>query len=178
MKKHRMPIVALLSIAILISALVINIEMYKDSRLGVETQAFYEIKDDYCLLVDNILKYTEKTQYSEPYCVYVKEENGKVFLKGTTIFIEEAYSMEVDFAVYESYQRIEQSYYDLGYYLWCIRVDKNAINFDGEMGFAIIYSIDDKSLKEKDMDTRTGTHIVWDKMEDNWYIRNSWRHAR
>ena len=178
MKKHRTFIIALLSIAILISALVINIEMYKDSRLGVETQAFYEIKDDYCLLVDNILKYTEKTQYSEPYCVYVKEENGKAFLKGTPIAIEEAYSMEVDFAVYESYKRIEQSYYDLGYYLWCIRVDKNAINFDGETGFAIIYSIDDKSLKEKGMDTRKGTHIVCDKMEDNWYIRNSWRHAR
>ena len=48
MKKHRTIIIALLSIAIFISALVINIEMYKDSRLGVETQAFYEIKGDYC----------------------------------------------------------------------------------------------------------------------------------
>ena len=171
-------ITVLLSIALLISVLFVNIEMYKNDRLSAEKQAFYEIKSDYGLLVDNILTYIEKTQYSEPYCVYIYEKDGKAFLKGTPIAIDEAYSMEVDISIYESYQRIEQSYSDLGYYLWCIRIDKNAINFDGETGFAIIYSIDNKSLKEKGMDTRTGTHIVWDKMEDNWYIRNSWRHAR
>ena len=171
-------IAVLLSIALLISVLIVNVEMYKNDRLSAEKQAFYEIKGDYELLIDNILIYIEKTQYSEPYCVYIYEKDGKAFLKGTSIAIDEAYSMEVDISIYESYQRIEQSYSDLGYYLWCIRIDKNAINFDGETGFAIIYSIDNKSLKEKGMDTRTGTHIVWDKMEDNWYIRNSWRHAR
>lgn len=169
-------IAVLLSIALLISVLIVNIEMYKNDRLSAEKQAFYEIKGDYELLVDNILIYIEKTQYSEPYCVYVVEEDGKTILRQTGP--DEYYNMEVDKSVYESYQRIEQSYSDLGYYLWCVRIDKNAINFDGETGFAIIYSIDNKSLKEKGMDTRTGTHIVWDKMEDNWYIRNSWRHAR
>lgn len=169
-------IAVLLSIALLISVLLVNIEMYKNDRLSAEKQAFYEIKGDYELLIDNILIYIEKTQYSGPYCVYVVEEDGKTILR--QIGPDEYYNMEVDKSVYESYQRIEQSYSDLGYYLWCIRIDKNAINFDSETGFAIIYSIDNKSLKEKGMDTRTGTHIVWDKMEDNWYIRNSWRHAR
>lgn len=170
--------IILLSIVLLVSTLLVNIEIHKNSRIEPEKQAFYEIKEDYELLVDNILVYIEKTQYSEPYCVYVYEKDGKAFLKGTPLVLDEAYSMEVDISLYESYQRIEQSYYDLGYQLWCIRIDKNAINFDGETGFAIVYSIDDKSLKDKGMDTRTGTQLVCEKMEDNWYIRNSWRHAR
>ncbi len=175
-RNYKIFIAVLLSVILLISVLFVNVEIYKNDRLSAEKQAFYEIKGDYELLADNILTYIEKTQYSEPYCVYVVEEDGKTILRQTGS--DEYYNMEVDKSVYESYQKIEQSYSDLGYYLRCIRVDKNAINFDGETGFAIIYSIDNKSLKEKGMDTRTGTHLVWDKMEDNWYIRNSWRHAR
>lgn len=169
--------IVLLCIVLLASTLLVNIEIHKNSRIAEEKQAFYEIKEDYELLADNILMYIEKTQYSEPYCVYVYEENGKAFLKGTPLATDEAYSMEVALSLYESYQRIKDSYYDLGYSLWCIRIDKNAINFDGGTGFAIVYSIDNKSLKDKGMDTRTGTYLVCDKMEDNWYIRNSWRHA-
>lgn len=178
-KKKILKILAiiLLCIALLISSLIVNIKIYKNSRTETEKQAFYEIKEDYELLVDNILVYIEKTQYSEPYGVYVYEENGKAFLKGTPLATDEAYSMEVALSLYESYQRIEKSYYDLGYSLWCIRVDNNAINFDGGTGFAIVYSIDNKSLKDKGMDNRTGTYLVCDKMEDDWYIRNSWHHA-
>lgn len=175
-KRYKILIIVLLSIALLISVLIMNIEIYKDSRLGNEKQAFYEIKEDYELVVENILIYIEKTQYTEPYCVNVYVEDNKTILRQTGP--DEYYEMEVDASVYESVQRIEKSYSDLGYYLWCIRINNNAIDFDGEMGFSIVYSIDNKSLKDKGMDTQSGTHLVCDKLEDNWYISNSWRHAR
>lgn len=171
-------IIISVSIVLLISTVFVNIEIHKNSRIEYEKQAFYEIKDDYELLVDNILSYIEKTQYSEPYCVYVYETDGKAFLNGAPLVIDEPYNMEVDFSAYESYQRIKQSYSDLGYYLWCIRIDKNAICFDTEIGFAVVYSVDNKTLEEKGMDNRQDQKLVCKKLEDNWYMRNTWRHSR
>lgn len=176
-KKYKTLIIVSLSVILLASSLLVNVEIYKNSRIEPEKQAFYEIKEDYELLVDNILVYIEKTQYGEPYCVNVYEKDGKMILKQTGP--DDYYEMEVDISVYESLQRIEHSYYDLGYSLWCIRIDNDAICFDTEIGYAVVYSIDNATLEEKGMDSRSdGQEFICKKLEDNWYHRNTWRHAR
>lgn len=176
-KKCKILIIVLLSVALLISVLIVNIEVYKDGRLDNEKQAFCEIKSDYELVVENILIYIEKTQYTEPYCVNVYVEDNKTILRQTGP--DDYYEMEVDTSVYESLQRIEQSYYDLGYSLWCIRIDNDAICFDTEIGFAVVYSIDNKTLEEKGMNVSYyGEKYICKKLEDNWYMCNTWRHAR
>lgn len=176
MKKHKKLIIIVVSFFLIFSLLLVRIEIYKNDRLKNEKQAFYEIKSDYELVTENILLYIEKTQYGEPYCVYIFEEDGKAILKKTGP--DDNYEMDVDISVYESLQRIENSYYDMGYYLWCIRIENNAICFDTETGYAAVYSIDDATLEEKGMDSRNSQKFICKKLEDNWYHRNSFRHAR
>lgn len=176
-KKYKILIIVSVSVILLASSLLVNVEMYKNSRLKNEKQAFYEIKADYELVTENILAYIEKTQYGEPYCVNIYEKDGKIILRQTGP--DEYYEMEVDISVYESLQRIETSYYDMGYYLWCIRIDNNAICFDTEDGYAVVYSIDNKTLEEKGMNVGFyGEKYICKKLEDNWYHCNTWQHAR
>lgn len=176
-KKYKILIIVAVSVVLLATSLLVNVEMYKNSRLEYEKQAFYEIKADYELVTENILEYIEKTQYGEPYCVNVYEKDGKIVLMQAGP--DEYYEMEVDISVYESLQRIETSYSDLGYSLWCIRIDNNAVCFDTEIGYAIVYSIDDATLEEKGMNVSYyGEKYICKKLEDNWYHRNTWRHAR
>lgn len=175
-KKYKTLIIVLVSIIFIVSALLVDVKIYKNSRLEYETQAFYEIKSDYELVTESILAYIEKTQYSEPYCVDVYEKDSKVILRQTGP--DDYYEMEVDVSVYESLQRIEQSYYDLGYNLCCIRIDNDAVCFDTEMGFAVVYSIDNKTLEEKGMNVSYyGEKYICKKLEDNWYMCNTWRYA-
>lgn len=176
-KNHKTLIIISVSVILLASLLLVNVEMYKNSRLKNEKQAFYEIKADYELVTENILAYIEKTQYGEPYCVNIYEKDGKIILGQAGL--DEYYEMEVDISVYESLQRIETSYYDMGYYLWCIRIDNNAVCFDTEDGYAVVYSIDNKTLEEKGMNVSFyGEKYICKKLEDNWYHCNTWQHAR
>lgn len=79
---------------------------------------------------------------------------------------------ELDESIYQSIQKIEESFYDLGYQFWTIRISNNTICFDTVSGeYDIIYSIDGISPKEKGMDTDGDYQYISSKIMDNWYHR-------
>ncbi len=137
-----------------------------------EVSIFSDFKSDYDVVLQEVISYMKNVQYCEPYCVIIYEENGRAFIKGTSIYEENCESFEVSISVYESMQRIEEAFEKMGYPFRIIRIQNNSVCFDTVWAeYAIVYSIDDIPLDEKGMDVVGEKNYFTGKITDNWYYR-------